>query len=79
MRQQYPAETTNVYRPPKVAVWLKLSKCKNETKSFLVFLTSLLKTKIEFFFVRKFENEKGKDGIYTIPGRTGVALRFSRR
>ena len=43
---------------------------KRKTNSFFVFLTSLLKTKNEKgirypFFVRKFENEKGKNGIYT--------------
>ena len=43
---------------------------KRNTNSFFVFLTSLLKTKnkkgIRYpFFVRKFENKKGKYGIYT--------------
>ena len=43
---------------------------KRKTNSFFVFLTSLLKTKNEkgirfSFFVRKFENEKRKNGIYT--------------
>ena len=46
---------------------------KPKTNSFFVFLTLLLKTKNEkgirfSFFVRKFENEKRKNGIYTDPG-----------
>ena len=73
MRPRYPAETTNFYRPPEVALRPKHPKCKNEkrkTNSFFVYLTSLLKTKNEkgisfSFFVRKFENETGKNGIYT--------------
>ena len=88
MRPKYPAETTNFYRPPEVAVRPKHSKCKNEkrirfsyftfenekrkTKKELVFRFSFanLKTKNEKpklypFFVRKFEKEKGKNGIYT--------------
>ena len=44
---------------------------QKRNNSFFVFLTSLLKTKNEkgirfSFFVRKFENEKGKNGIYTV-------------
>ena len=35
------------------------------TFDMYVFLTSLVKKKKNSFFVRKFENEKGKDGMFT--------------
>ena len=70
MQPKYPAETTNFYRPPAVAVRKKHPKCKKEKR--IRFSFANLKTKNEKgirypFFVRKFENEKGKNGIYTDP------------
>ena len=63
MRPKYPAETTNIYRPPEVAVRPKHPNCKNEFVfrfSYITFENENEISKKNLFFVRKFENEKGK-------------------
>ena len=62
LRPNNPAETTNFYWPPEMAVWPKHPKCKNEKRiRFFYFTFEKEKRKriSGVFFVRKFENDKG--------------------
>jgi len=70
VRPKYPAETTNFYWPPEVAVRPKHPKCKNEFvfrfsyftfENEFVFLISLLKTKNEKGIRFSFTNLKTKN------------------
>ena len=67
VRSKYPAETTNFYRPPEVAVRPKHPKCKNEKRisfSFFVFLISLMKTKNEFVFLHFWKRKTKREFVF---------------